>query len=275
MTGPREEVRLIRILLALFLVEPAAMLFVRGVQLGTPASWLWRVAPFVALPIALAGIALCFRARGNIAAGIAAMAGMEVLYHRYTLVSEVSRQGFQQSGAVLFAWVLGMAIARLSRGSLGAGPAAEQREHEFGYRAALAALAATYVSAGLSKLRVGGIEWISSSTIRMMILSHTEMNEPFGIGALRTWLANSPRACVALQAWTVLLELSGIGLVFGWRIRMLCAMELLAMHVGIELASGIAFPQPRVMLLILGFPWETIVRRLRIALARQPAQTSP
>jgi hypothetical protein len=231
---------------------------------GNPV-YLWLASSSVAMTLlygATVGALVGFLGRrGRLVWGFVALAGMKILFEVFATMYSAHHQDFFQSGAILLGFVLGEAYAyciglRESRGD-DEWLACKQ----FGATAAIALFAATYVAAGTSKIIYGGVSWIDSSTIRLMVAAHTEIGTGAWKDAIGQWVAASPEFCSFLQIGTVIIQVGSILLVAGNRIRTWWAILIVLFHLGIYFPSNILFLQPLIFAAILAFPWRRVMTR--------------
>ncbi|UJR84368.1 Hypothetical protein I5071_64470 [Sandaracinus amylolyticus] len=227
--------------------------------------------------IALVALALFFgrarrlRADVQLASGFVALAAMRVLFEAFASVLTVHHQTLYQMGAVLLGVVLGEAYAWAIGATRDDEPQrAWWRRASYGLEGGLAIFAATYLSAATSKLRFGGMEWLSSSTIRMMAISHVEVGSESLPDALGRFVAESPRIASALEVATIVVQLGAVLLVVP-RLRRLAAAAIAAFHIGIWATSHILFVQPLVLAVVLATPWDRIARALGRDVSRDEA----
>jgi hypothetical protein len=116
------------------------------------------------------------------------------------------------------------------------------------------------MAAGTSKLLGAGLGWASGATIRLMILSHTEVEEGFWT-AIHWWAANHPYVCIALSIGTLIIQLGAFMLVFGPRWRRMWAVLIVAFHGGIYLTSHILFLSPMLFAATVAVPWSRLLPR--------------
>lgn len=105
--------------------------------------------------------------------------------------------------------------------------------------ASAGAVGGVYVSAGLSKLVVGGAGWLAPGALSMLI-AERYVAAPEPLASLRHFVGLSPRLSSALALFALVAELGGIGWVVPrWR-RAMAALAF-AMHVGIALLLGFVY----------------------------------
>ena len=209
--------------------------------------------------------------RASLAAGFVALAGMKICGETFERVFLVHHQDFYQGGALLMGAVLGEAYAHLAGVSAGRGAAERLEARRFGMTGALGMLAASYMAAGASKVLTGGIGWATSSTLRLMILSHGPVEGSDLSLAIPHWVAANPYVCLLLEVGTLIIQLGAFMLVVGPRARRLWAVLIVAFHLGIYVTSYILFLTPMLFALVVAIPWPAVLRRRRAA-AGEPGE---
>ena len=145
----------------------------------------------------------------------------------------------------------------------------------FGWPVRMAAVVTvlTYVLAGIAKLRIGGVEWISGDTLRNHVAySATRLDvlggtpSPLARPFVQHGWLSSP-----LAAATVLIELGApVALLGGrWRTAWVAAAWLL--HLGIALLMFVVFPYP--LVLVAFAPLFALERLRRPPESRTPGKT--
>lgn len=195
----------------------------------------------------------------SLTAGYIALLGMKLAGETFERVFAAHHQDFYQAGAMLAGAVVGESYAR-AIGILAQRSRTELLEtRRFGMTGALGMLAGSYMAAGASKVLQGGIGWATSSTVRLMILSHTELEgNPWAL-AIPHWTADNPYVCMALEVGTLIIQLGAFMLIVGPRARRLWAVLLVAFHAGIYITSGILFLSPMLMAAVVAIPWARIL----------------
>jgi hypothetical protein len=201
----------------------------------------------------------------------APIAAVSVLYTQWIAQSS----GKINHGGLLIDWVLVMlaftraadawsvdAWWRKRRGISRPLPSAEYRWP----RAFMAVmLGSMYGAAGLSKLRVSGIDWGLGGNMRLLLLGHHFTREPlthFGV-----WLADFPWICGALGFSSHLLELSGpLAIVHRYTYRLVLP-GLALLQLGIWALLGLLFREVMVIFFCL-LPWDFAILRGDAALRR-------
>lgn len=112
----------------------------------------------------------------------------------------------------------------------------------------------TFFGAGVSKLRDGGLAWIFSDSLQLLI---AERALPFGL-----WIASHPLLCRALAAGVVLVEtLHPLALVSP-RAAALLVPASFGMLLGFRAAMGVPF-WPLAALHVFWIPWDRLLARRR------------
>lgn len=197
--------------------------------------------------------------RASLAAGLIALAGMKVVGETFARIFSVHHQDFYQGGAMLAGVVVGEAYALWEgvRPDRSRADALEARR--FGMTGALGMLAGSYMAAGTSKVLVGGLGWATSSAVRLMLLSHAEVDGAAWSLAISRWTADSPYLCMALEVATLIIQLGAFMLVIGPRARRLWALLIVAFHAGIYLTSHIFFLSPMMFAVVVAVPWARLM----------------
>lgn len=219
------------------------------------------VATFLLLAITLLSLWFFLGSRASLAAGFVAILGMKLSAESFATVFSVHNMDFYQGGAMLLGVVIGESYARLRGIDPGRSRAEWWEARRFGMTGALGMLAGSYMAAGSSKLFGGGIAWATSSALRLMLISHTEVDGPAWAVTIPRWTADSPLLCMGLEAGTLIIQLGTFSLLLGPRIRQLWAALIVAFHTGIWLTSHILFVSPLVFSAAVAFPWGFFRRR--------------
>jgi hypothetical protein len=127
---------------------------------------------------------------------------------------------------------------------------APKRESPGGYgwplRLMLALTAATYLLAGIAKLRIAGFDWLDGEVLRNHIAIDNVRKKMLGdrIAPLATTLLGHPGLLTAFSVTSIALELGAPVVVLGGRIGRLWAFGAWGFHVGVILLMNIWFPYP-------------------------------
>jgi hypothetical protein len=124
----------------------------------------------------------------------------------------------------------------------------------------VALTAATYVLAGIAKLRIAGPGWIDGELLRNQIAVDNLRKALLGdwIAPLAVPLLEHPSVFTAFCALTLGLELGAFVSLFGGRVARLWALGAWGFHVGVVLLMNIWFPYP-----LLGFAFFPLLRAER------------
>ncbi len=129
-----------------------------------------------------------------------------------------------------------------------------------------------FAAAGFGKLRGSGLEWVTSDTMRNLLVRHHYTHVPPLDLGLR--LAEWPGVCHALAAATLVLEVLCPLALISRRLRLPLMFGLLGMQVGILLLMGIDF-RPYFPCYAVWVPWDRLAERLGFATtAAAPAALS-
>lgn len=197
--------------------------------------------------------------RASLAAGFVALAGLKIGGETFERVFMVHHQDFYQGGALLIGALIGESYARMLGVRAEGGRLQALEARRFGMTGALAMLAASYMAAGSSKVLTGGISWATSAALRLMILSHSDVEGGLLATAIPNWAAASPHLCLALEMGTLVVQLGAFMLIVGPRARRLWASLIVAFHLGIYLTSHILFVTPMLFAAVVAFPWARVL----------------
>ena len=131
-----------------------------------------------------------------------------------------------------------------------------------------------FVGAGISKLRHGGLAWITSETFGLLMIQANyplvrQADAPMTDWGL--WIAAHRWICRGLAASTLLVELGFPLALFSRRIRLLIVPAALAMQLGISIVMGPNF-NVFVMTYLFWVPWDRVVDRIVLTVrGRRPA----
>jgi hypothetical protein len=229
-------------------------------------------APGLVVVAALGLVALYFfaRRRAAVTPGLVALAALATLDTAQAVLSSAHSRIFFASGAALAGWLVGLAFARQLRGA--SGPSADDSDEALAGAGAIAALAATYVNAGLSKVVRAGFLWADATSVQVAILVNHPVDDPTPLASYARFVVENRAAAHALSAATLAIELGAFVLVLGPRARMLWASLIVAFHLNVALlAQNIFYVQTCVLLLTFCFPWEKL--RRGAPAPRPPANT--
>jgi len=121
-----------------------------------------------------------------------------------------------------------------------------------------------FCSAGVSKLRNSGLEWITSDTLATIFLEKYFTGcraEPL-IDWMALWLANRPLFCHLIAGMSVILEVCAPLALFHFLLRVLIVPSLFFMVWGFWIVLGIPFPQ-LLTCFLFWVPWDRIIDVLK------------
>lgn len=115
-----------------------------------------------------------------------------------------------------------------------------------------------YMNAGLQKLWIGGLGWMSNDSMATIILTRPTVTE------LGTWVAGSDFLPGILAKFAVFLELlAPVSLFLGWRGRMIYGFFLFSLHQGMYMTLGAhAAFFPYQICFLAWLPWPQINKKL-------------
>lgn len=210
--------------------------------------------------LGLAALVQFARARHTLRAGGLALAVLALLSESLAAVAHGPSRPYFFVGAMLLGWLLGTAVARAAHRPGLAGLAAEQRLAEAG---AIAALAAIYSAAGLSKLLHSGVSWADERTLRAIVLTHHRISDDSPAAAYAHFVAARPRLGQAMAIATLVVQLGAPLYLVGPRLRALWGALILGFHLHITVLTGIGYAQAKLLTLLFSFPWPQLLARLR------------
>ncbi|HTJ85248.1 MAG TPA: HTTM domain-containing protein [Polyangiaceae bacterium] len=128
----------------------------------------------------------------------------------------------------------------------GGGAAADARRFGFALFLLASITTLTYVLAGIAKLRISGLHWITGDVLRNHIAHDNARKALLGDGhsVLGGWLVRHPWIFPPFAAGSVVLELGAPLALFGKRIARVWCLGLWAFHVGVLALMWIFFPYP-------------------------------
>ena len=175
--------------------------------------------------------------------------------------------------AVLQALALGLCPAAAEALSLDArGQPAPEDHGRFGWPIKLlcAVTAATYVIAGVAKLRGAGLHWADGDVLRHYVAYDAVRKQALGsiYSPLGAWLAQYAWPFPAFSALTLLLELGAPLALAGGRVAVIWVLGVWGFHVSVLLLMAIAFPYPLTVGLLCFLPAERIWRLRPLRSAR-------
>lgn len=221
----------------------------------------------IAIPGLLALLAFA-RAWHPLRSGALALLILALLNESHAALVHGPSRPYFFSGALLFAWLAGTALARLLHRREPPSLARDERHAE---AAAIGVLAAIYVGAGLSKLLHSGVGWADARTLRAIILSHHRVDDTSLAGSYAHFLAARPLLSQVFATLTLAIQLGAPLMLIGPRLRATWGLLLLGFHLQITLLTGIGYLQAKLLVPLFTLPWPQLLARLRRrALPRDP-----
>jgi hypothetical protein len=209
------------------------------------ARQLWAVAgalestPQVLILAAVGLVAIVVFAwnRKPLLAGAIALTAMSVLAQMEAMDRGPMRHQFAV-GVALLGWLCGLALGT------------DEALPEIG---AAAALMATYVDAGISKLLHHN--WAESATLRAMLVSHHRVDDGSLYARYVDFVVTHARAAEMLSWATLVVQLGAVLFLVGPRWRILWGTLLLLFHLQVALLSGIGYTDAMCLLAAWSYPW--------------------
>jgi predicted DCC family thiol-disulfide oxidoreductase YuxK len=156
------------------------------------------------------------------------------------------------------AWSLD-SIIRAARGHSRPEPSGE---YTWPIRVAWTACAMVFFAAGVAKLRYGGLEWMFSDSLAIMLRQAAyPISNADPIGSFGLYVAQSPWLTRVMAVGSVILELSYPLALFSTGARRLIVPSVAAMQLGIRVLMGPPFEQ-YLFVYIFWLPWSTVPGRL-------------
>ena len=216
-----------------------------------------------------------FRTRFNM--GVAWLAGIYLLglphqfgkTHHYDamIVLILTVHAFSRSGD---AWSLDRLIQTARRGSQK--PVPENGEYTWPVHAAWMIMSLIFFAAGISKLRHGGIDWVTSDHMALLLIQqpyHLSNADP--IGNIGLALAQYPILTKLVAASTLIFETGYPLAMFSRRARWIFVPGAFLMLAGIRVLMGPTF-YPFMICTLFWVPWDEIVKILKTKMEKRPRQ---
>jgi len=221
--------------------------------------------------VGVGALARFVRRPAALAAGVVALIVIGVLVETISAVSRGPKREFFSLGAALFGWLGGLVYAR----ALWPGATRQERDEALAEAGAVAAFAATYVNAGVSKLLASGLGWSDSRTLRGIILTHHRIDDASLSGAYAQLIALHPGLAQALSLATLAIEVGAFIYLIGPRARLVWGALLLGFHVNVGLLANIGYLEARLLIVFFSLPWPRLLRRPRMPAAAAASPVDP
>jgi len=167
------------------------------------------------------------------------------------------------------AWSLDVVIAR-RRGRLP--PIEASGEYRWPVRAVWVIMALTFFAAGFSKLRHGGIDWVTSENMSVVLNQHAYLgssHDPLSVD-LSLFLARHPLVCSLIALGTVVVEAGYPIALFSRRARWFFPPAMCGALLGIRVLMGPSFPQ-FILCHLFWVPWDRVLAKVLRGPASAPA----
>lgn len=198
------------------------------------------------------------RRPGQVVAGATVLGCMAILVEVDAAANEGPMRHYFAPGLTLWGWLAGLIYARmLGAKSQTHGPWME-KQAEMG---AVAALAANYVDAVLSKLTHVGTQWADDTTLRAIVLSHHTIADTSLPGRYAAWVGENADVAHALSVATLVVQGGAILLLWGGWVRVVAALAIVGFHTNVQLLAEIGYAPARTALLLLCVPWPLLLPR--------------
>jgi len=145
-------------------------------------------------------------------------------------------------------------------------PRRDDGNYDLAVKLVVALTAVTYVLAGIAKLRIAGLHWLSGDLLRDQIAFDNARKALLGdpIAPFATLLLDHPGALVVASIVTLVIELGAPVALLGGTIARGWAVGAWIFHVGVVLTMNVWFPYP-----LFGFAFVALFPIERLRLPRQ------
>jgi hypothetical protein len=228
-------------------------------------GWLLGIGANLPALVALAGVAVAAslwfaRRPGAWVAGLIALVSVGVLVEAQGALLQGPMRFLFFSGATLLGWLFGLAFARWQKVDVTEG---SRRTEALAEQGAVAALAAAYLGALVSKLVHSGLGWVIHGGLQADIAGQHVWGRSGILDALALFVLEHAWLAHLLAAFALLAQASAVLLPYSRRGRMVSGSLLLIFHLGVWLLMPIVFPQAMVLIAAFAFPWPRWFARVR------------
>ncbi len=122
-------------------------------------------------------------------------------------------------------------------------------------------MAMIFLNAGLTKLRLGGLAWVTTDNMSITIRQHYHGNLSSPASQLGNWIADRSWLSRAIAGGTILIELGMTLALFSKRLRFLLVPAAFCAQGGIYLTMGVAFTQ-FMFVYLFWIPWDRIEKKM-------------
>jgi hypothetical protein len=150
-------------------------------------------------------------------------------------------------------------------------PVAPSGEYRWPVRAVWTVMALTFFAAGISKLGHGGIEWVTSDNMSILLNQHAyqiSAEDPL-LADLSLGLSRYPTLCSLMALATVVVEVGYPIALFSRRARWFFPPAMCGTLIGIRLLMGPTFPQ-FLLCHLFWIPWDRVLARFAAARSATP-----
>jgi hypothetical protein len=147
-------------------------------------------------------------------------------------------------------------------------------EYTWPVRAVWVAMSLVFLAAGIAKLRYGGLAWIYSSNLSIVLnraAYHVSDADP--ITGLGLWIAAHGWASRAIAAMTVIVELGFVASLFSRTARLILVPSAAAMLLGIRVLMGPTFGA-FLILNVFWVPWSAALEAIAARVKLRPRTTA-
>jgi hypothetical protein len=148
-------------------------------------------------------------------------------------------------------------------------------EYRWPVRATWLLMSLVFCSAGIAKLRHGGLAWVFSDNMATVLLQHgynLATHEP--LSRIGLWLAQFPKLCSAMALLTVIIEAGYPLALVSRRARWIFPPGMCALLIGIRFTMGPVFPQ-FVICHLFWVPWPRVLAYVSKRRQEPATVTSP
>jgi hypothetical protein len=141
-------------------------------------------------------------------------------------------------------------------------PAGRSAEYTWPIRMIWVLMALVFFAAGVAKLRYGGLEWVTSSNMSLVLMRsayHTSDADP--ITSLGLWVASQPWLSRAVAASALVVELTFVTALVSRRARLVFVPAAALMLIGIRIMMGPTFGG-FLIANVFWVPWSALADRL-------------
>jgi hypothetical protein len=181
-----------------------------------------------------------------IACGVIALTALSVLSQLHAIAEGGPMRHEFAVGVALLGWLCGLAWSRSAEVAVA---------ESFAEIGAAAALAATYVDAGISKLLHGN--WAESATLRAMLVAHRRVDDLSLAGKYARFIVENAHFAQALSWTTLAVQLGAVLYLFAP--RWIWGTLLLIFHLHVAFLTGIYYWGALYLLALFSYRWPRVL----------------